>query len=132
MPLHLSDYTPKIKDSLKNGGFACVFVVSTPEGKPSKVSCAKDLWSNVQDIQRNCPMPVSVEEILWCPDFAIARNIAKAAQADTAPMLLHGGWVDMLAPEMVEQLTGAAFRLYRNAMIIRHAELIAAQGMKGT
>lgn len=125
MPINLAEYTPRIKDSLKRGGFACVFVISTPDGKPSKVSYAVNLWNAVAEFQRSCPTAIWVEEILWVPDRAIATAIAKATQGNFAHKLLHGGWVDDSAEKVIAEMNMRAFGMYPGATMMTHRQLVA-------
>jgi hypothetical protein len=130
MPLNLSEYTPRIRESLKRGGFACVYVASTPEGKPSRLGYAVNLHQAVATVQHHCPTPVWVEEVLWVPDRSIAGAIAKVTHSAHADRMLHGGWLDVTAGEVAFAMIAVAQRKYPTSTMITHNELIATSREK--
>lgn len=121
MTINLSDYTNKIRDSLKRGGFACVYVARA--GACCRLGFATDLVQAITRLQRSCPVTVEIEDVLWVPDRRKAENIVAIVQ-DRLPGNRGSGWFDVESDKAADELSLTAFMLYPEASMVRHVELI--------
>ena len=125
MPIDLADYNPGIKAALKKGGFACVYVASVEAGRPCRVGYAEDLCGAIKRLERASPLPIVLEDVMWVPDRSIATMIAQSVLASIAPHRRAGGWHDLGAESVLGAVRLDTFRLYPNAMTVRHDLLVA-------
>jgi hypothetical protein len=121
MTISLTDYTPKIRDNLKRGGFACVYIVQA--GGACKLGFASDLVPAFTKLQRVCPIEVRLIEALWVPDMTKAKNIMAVVQ-DTLPGKRDGGWFDLKPDDMAFELHVIANRVCPGVAMATHAELL--------
>lgn len=119
--ISLTDYTPRIRDSLKRGGFACVYIVQA--GGACKLGFASDLVPAFTKLQRVCPVAVDLVEALWVPDATKAKNIMALVQ-DRLPGRRDGGWFTVSPSDAAMELELTAFGIYPNVTMVRHAELV--------
>lgn len=130
MPIEMTDYTTGIKAALKKGGYACVYVASTADGRPSRVGYTTDLPAAVKQLARTSPVPIVVEDAMWVPDRGIATNIAQSVLASIAPHRKDGGWHDLAAESVSSAVNLETFRLYPGAAAVPHDRLIAQWGRR--
>ena len=123
MPVELSSYTKQIRDALKRGGFACVYVVSA--GEVCRVGYSEEMVATAGRMQRSSPVALEVENLLWVPNRAIATTIARAAQCDLAAHRRPSNWFAIAATAAAQAIDLAAFRLYPGATMMNHAQLIS-------
>ncbi|MCS3451938.1 hypothetical protein M2222_008285 [Bradyrhizobium elkanii] len=124
MPVDLADYTKQIRDSLRRGEFAAVYVVTTPAAEMSRVGYAVDLVATIGRLQSSAPTRLGVHAALWVPNRAIATNISKAVQCDMMPIKRAGGWYEAPGPTMERAVELAAFRIHPGATMLWHGELL--------
>ena len=125
MAVELTDYTKGIKEALKRGGFACVYVAAAPGGQPCRIGYADELASTFVRLQRASPVVLLVESAMWVPDRGIAKVIANAVGCDLASQRQAGGWFNVAAMTAVQAIELATFRLYPNATTVPHHQLIS-------
>lgn len=121
MPIDLKDYTLKIRDSLKRGGYACVYIARA--GGACRLGFASDLVPAFVKLQRVCPVQVDLIEALWVPDATKAKNIMAIVQ-DELPGKRDGGWFEMDPDAMAMELRVIAARTCPNAPMATHRELL--------
>jgi hypothetical protein len=131
MPIDLNDYSKPIRIALKRGKFCCVYVAAIEMPALCRLGYAEDLPIAVARLQRTSPTPVTVDSALWLPDKGIAMVVAKAAQCDLAIHQKPGGWLDTLAYRATAALDIAAFRIYPNAHMVWHQDLIEQWQLRG-
>lgn len=132
MPIDLSDYGPKIKATLKKGGFACVYVASVQCGRPCRVGYTLDLCAAIKALTRTSPLAIVVEDAMWVPSRGIATTVAQSVLASIASYRRAGGWHDLAAESVTSAVQLETFRLYPGATTIPHELLIAQWSAKGT
>jgi hypothetical protein len=125
MPISLSDYTTKIRATLKKGGFACVYVASVEGGRPCRVGYSLDLCAAIKALARTSPLQIVVEDAVWVPSRGIATTIAQSVLASIASHRQAGGWYGLAAGSVASAVELEAFRLHPGAAIVPHAQLIA-------
>jgi hypothetical protein len=130
MPISLSDYTTKIRATLKKGGFACVYVASVQCGRPCRVGYTLDLCAAVKTLARTSPLAIVVEEAMWVPSRGIATTIAQSVLASIAPYRQAGGWHDLTAESVTGAVRLETLRLYPGARTVPHDQLIAQWGVR--
>lgn len=123
MPIELADYTKPIRDRLRRGGYACVYVLAA-ETHLSRVGYAIDLAPTATRLRRSSPVPIVVHDALWVPDRGIATNIARAVQCDMMPVKRDNGWHAAPAETMRRALELAAFRIHPGASMVWHEHLM--------
>lgn len=130
MPIDLTDYNAAIKAALKKGGYACVYVASTADGRPSRVGYTTDLPAAVKQLSRTSPVAIVVEDAMWVPDRGIATNIAQSVLASIAQHRRAGGWHDLAAGSVSSAVELETFRLYPGALTVSHGRLMAEWGQR--
>jgi hypothetical protein len=123
MPIDLISYTKSIRDALKRGGFACVYVVSA--GDVCRLGYSEEMAATASRMQRSSPVSLAVESLLWVPNRAIATTIARAAQCDLAEQRHPNNWFAVSATVACHAVDLVAFRLYPGATMINHDELMS-------
>lgn len=108
-----------------------MYVASTPEGRPSRIGYASELWQAINLTQHHCPMPIWAMEAIWVPDKAIAAKIAKKTQGMLADRMLHGGWVDEDQDKVIGEMNLVAFKIAPNATMVTHDQLVAESKHSG-
>lgn len=131
MPIDLTAYNAAIKAALKKGGYACVYVASALDGRPSRVGYTTDLLAAVKQLERTSPVPIVVDDAMWVPDRGIATNIAQSVLASIASHRKAGGWHDLAAESVSSAVHLETFRLYPGAATVPHEQLIAQWGRRG-
>ncbi|WP_141339712.1 hypothetical protein [Bradyrhizobium sp. USDA 3458] len=128
MAIDLADYTKPIRDSLRKGEFAAVYVVTSEVGvhrtEMSRVGYALDLVSTVTRLQASAPTKLAVHGALWVPNRAIATNISRAVQCDMMPVKRAGGWYEAPGATMERAIEVAAFRIHPGATMVWHEQLM--------
>ncbi|QOZ15933.1 hypothetical protein XI02_13805 [Bradyrhizobium sp. CCBAU 21365] len=128
MPIDLADYAKPIRDQLRKGEFAAVYVVTSGAGIPStemsRVGYALDLVATITRLQASAPAKLGMHAALWVPNRAIATNISKAVQCDMMPTRRDGGWFAASGATMQRAVELAAFRIHPGAVMLWHAELV--------
>lgn len=125
MPIDLAGYTKQIRDALKKGEYACVYVVSVAVPALCRVGYAEDLIAAVARLQRSSPTPIETESALWVPNRSIATNIAKAVQCDLVGSRQPSGWLNTAAATAAQAIELAAYRIHPGATMIWHDQLIS-------
>ncbi len=125
MPIDLAAYTPTIKAALKKGGYACVYVASAKDGRPSRVGYALDPVEAVKRLARSSPVEIVVDDVMWVPDRGIATSIAQSVLASIAMHRRAGGWHDLAGESVARAVHLETFRLYPGAVTVPHASLIS-------
>lgn len=133
--IDLSDYTKPMRDQLRKGEFAAVYVVTSPTGITSvdlrrvgfdlsRVGYGLDLVSTIGRLQASSPAPLTVHAALWVPNRAIATNISRAVQCDMMPVKCAGGWYEAPGATMTRAVELAAFRIHPGATMLWHDQLM--------
>lgn len=126
MQVDPADYTKGIRRALKQGGYACVYVASVTGGRPCRVGYSTDLPGCISRLQRSSPVPITVDDVTWFPDRAMATNVAQSVHASIGQYRQPGGWFDLNAFSAVPEIELAAHRLYPSATPVPHAQLISS------
>ncbi|MGF6431480.1 hypothetical protein [Bradyrhizobium elkanii] len=128
MPIDLADYAKPIRDQLRKGEFAAVYVVTSEVGihrtEMSRVGYALDLVATIVRLQASAPLKLAVHAALWVPNRAIATNISKAVQCDMMPIKRAGGWYEAPGATMERAVDLAAFRIHPGATMLWHDDLL--------
>ncbi|MGL3214097.1 hypothetical protein QA639_12885 [Bradyrhizobium pachyrhizi] len=126
--IDLADYAKPIRDQLRQGEFAAVYVVTSEVGihrtEMSRVGYALDLVATIGRLQASSPAPLAVHAALWGPNRAIATNISRAVQCDMMPIKRAGGWYEAPGATMERAVDLAAFRIHPGATMLWHGELL--------
>ncbi|MCW2112487.1 hypothetical protein QIH87_14215 [Bradyrhizobium elkanii] len=126
--IDLADYTKPIRDQLRKGEFAAVYVVTSEVGihrtEMSRVGYALDLVATVSRLQASSPAKLTAHAALWVPNRAIATNIARAVQCDMMPIKRASGWYEAPGATMERAVELAAFRIHPGATMLWHGELL--------
>ncbi|MCA1400063.1 hypothetical protein [Bradyrhizobium sp. BRP56] len=133
--IDLADYTKPMRDQLRKGEFAAVYVVTSPAGITSvdlrrvgfdlsRVGYGLDLVATIGRLQASSPAPLTIHAALWVPNRAIATNIARAVQCDMMPVKRAGGWYEAPGATMERAVELAAFRIHPGATMLWHGELL--------
>lgn len=126
--IDLADYTKPIRELLRKGEHAAVYVATAETGIPatemSRIGYALDLPATIKRMQATFPTTIWVHAALWVPNRAIATNIAKAVQCDMMPNRRPGGWLAAPADTIGRAIELAAFRIHPGAVMLWHGQLI--------
>lgn len=126
--IDLAGYTKPIRDQLRKGEFAAVYVVTSAAGIPateiSRVGYALDLVATITRLQASAPTRLTVHAALWVPNRAIATNVSKAVQCDMMPVRRAGGWYEAPGATMERAVELAAFRIHPGATMLWHDQLL--------
>ena len=125
MAVDVGAYRSKIGAALRGEGFACVYVATFDSGRPCRVGYATDLPEAVKRLQRSSPARIIVHDAMWVPDRGIATLITQSVQAAIGTHRRAGGWYDLPAESVAGEVNLTTERLYPNATIILHDQLIA-------
>lgn len=126
MPIDLADYTKPIREALKRGGYACVYVVSADVADPRcRVGYAVDLPATITRLQRSSPAALTLQSALWVPDRGIATVIAKATQCDLNSHKGPGGWYEVDHGKAATAVDLAALRIHPGATMLPHYQIVA-------
>lgn len=88
--INLQDYTPKIRESLKRRGAACVYVIST--GALTRVGYAMDIALAVDRLRRSATTQIHLESLVWVPDRRIAATVVTLMQHRMKDLPQINGW----------------------------------------
>jgi hypothetical protein len=121
---------PVDQSGAKKGGFACVYVASAESGRPCRVGYALDLVDAVKRLARSSPVPIDVDNAVWVPGRGITTTTAQSVLASIASRSGAGGWHDLPAASVVRAVELETFRLYPNAVIVPHDQLISKRARK--
>ena len=126
--IDLADYTRPIRDLLRKGEYAAVYVATAETGVPaaemSRIGYALDLPATIKRMQATFPTTINLEAALWVPDRGIATNISRAVGCDMMPMRRDGGWFAAPGATMQRAVELAAFRIHPDATMVWHDELM--------
>lgn len=136
MSVDLADYSKPIREALRKTEFACVYVIACPGAEPlcrlGYAVSPDNLSAAVSKLQRSSPAALSIENVFWVPDRAIANNIVKATQCDLVAHKSVGGWYS-IAPEAASHAIDlSSLRIYPGATTIWHDHLISSWRAKAT
>ena len=123
MPIDLQSYAKPIREALKRGEFACVYVASVTA--LCRVGYAEDIVATIRRLQRSSPAPIAVESTLWVPSRGIATNVSRAVQCELIGNKASGGWLNCSADAAIRAIEMAAFRIHPGATMMWHDQLIA-------
>jgi hypothetical protein len=85
-------------------GYACVYVVGPSQGRPLRISWAKQLPDKLAELQPGSWKPLSVHDVTWTVGQMLAVRLLGEATSmlDGAKRRLTGDWFDVTA-ELAQQ-----------------------------
>lgn len=123
--IDLGDYPTWVTRHIKNQKMACVYVISYPEGRPSKIGYAQDISARFGAIQACNAHVLSLEFVIWLADVRYAQLVEQTAQMKLQNMQVRGEWFDIHA-EVAAQVIRESARAnnFRGDIMIEHDDLI--------
>jgi len=125
MPIDLADYNKPIRDTLKRGGYACVYVAAISSLSLVKIGYSEDLPATIGKLQGALPAPIEVHSALWMPNQAIATKVSKVVQRELVVHKATGGWFGCMAEAATIAVEMVAFRIHSGARLLRHDQVIS-------